>query len=244
MRLSPYIVNILAMCWIMYNGSKMRLRSSLVFSVLTLSIISSFTILLLSTPSTIIVDATQISDIDERIKERFELRPTICIGTCPTGPPGPQGAPGEKGDKGDPGEPGAPGTPGEQGPAGVQGEQGIQGVQGPPGEPAAQGPPGPQGPEGQSRITVVTLKDDDAGHAAGWNPSQFTINHLIQSPVDLETEMSIEGNFWNPPQPSSPTFHTGGECVSHFMDTSTDMFEMDCQGIQAEGATLTYIITK
>jgi hypothetical protein len=75
----------------MYNSSKKRPGASLVFSVLTLSIISSFTISLHPTSSANIVDATRLSDIDERIKERFEQRPTICIGTCPTGPPGPPG---------------------------------------------------------------------------------------------------------------------------------------------------------
>ena len=159
----------------------MRLGSSLVLSVLTLSIISSFTILLHPTPSANIVDATRLSDIDERIKERLEQRPTICIGVCPTGPPGPSG------------------------------------------------PPGP----------------------ADWNPSEEVARvFMIQSPVDLETGMSIEGTFWNPTDnPNVSTSHAGGECSSYDMNTSTDRFRIGCRSslsgqTPVEGSTLTYIITK
>lgn len=90
----------------------------------------------------------------------------------------------------------------------------------------------------------MTLEDDETGHAAGWNPpGEF---FTIQSPVDLETGMSIEATFWNPAgNPSDPTTHTGGECFSDFMGTSTDRFQIVCRGIAVvEGATLTYIITK
>lgn len=57
----------------MYNSLKKKgLGSSLVLSVLTLSIILSFTILLHPTSSANTVDATRSSDIDERIKERSD----------------------------------------------------------------------------------------------------------------------------------------------------------------------------
>jgi Collagen triple helix repeat (20 copies) len=271
----------------MYNSPKKRLGSSLVLSVLTLSIISSFMILLLPTSSANILDATRLSDIDERIKERFEQQPTICIGVCPTGPPGPPGPPGPVGPEGEQGEQGPAGPQGEQGiagpkgdkgdtgatgpqgPAGVtgaqgpagaigpQGPQGDKGDTGPQGPVGPSGPPGPQGeqgPEGPSRITVVTLEDDETGHAAGWNPlgisGSLSEIYTIQSPVDLETGMSIEATFWNPAGNPTTTFHSGGECSSVDMDTSTDRFTIDCLGVNPavgnvhEGATLTYIITK
>ena len=50
---------------------------------------------------------------------------------------------------------------------GPQGAPGPQGVQGPQGE---QGPPGPAGNQLGSVAKTVVLADDDAGHAAGWDP--------------------------------------------------------------------------
>jgi hypothetical protein len=101
----------------------------------------------------------------------------------------------------------------------------------------------------------VTLEDDETGHAAGWKPpglpGEFQQRHTIQSPVDLETGMSIVASFWNPADdPAFPTNHEVGECSIETIDTSADRFVIGCEGqldsrhIPREGATLTYIITK
>jgi hypothetical protein len=65
---------------------------------------------------------------------------------------------------------GSGGTPGLQG---QKGDKGDIGPQGPAGATGAQGPAGavgPAGPPGDTRQTIVTLRDDDVGNVAGWNP--------------------------------------------------------------------------
>jgi Collagen triple helix repeat (20 copies) len=223
----------------MYISPKKRLGSSLVFSVLTLSIISSFTILLLPTHSAGIVDATRLSDIDERIKERFKQRPTICIGVCPTGPPGPPGPAGPQGEQGSPGPAGPQGEQGIAGPKGDKGETGPAGPEGP------QGEQGPQGPPGDTHQTIVTLHDDAEGHAAGWNPGISTVSD-IHSPIDLTNEISIEGTVVNAlDDPNTPPGGNAGTCHLRDLDAANDMFTIECSHpTPEEGAILTYIITK
>jgi DNA-binding beta-propeller fold protein YncE len=131
----------------MFHNQERDIGRLIAISALTLTIISS-SILILIPPPTNIVDAEGTSDLGERFKERLEMRPTICIGDCPTGPPGPQGPAGPPGPMGEEGPPGAKGDKGDTGPPGPQGEQGPQGPQGPAGPPGPQGEQGPPGPPG------------------------------------------------------------------------------------------------
>lgn len=94
-------------------------------------------------------------------------------------------------------------------------------------------------------ITVVKLEDNQAGHAAGWNPPHISDEvYTIQFPVHLEVGTLIEAMFLNP---SGTLMHPAGDCALDFIDTSTDRFGIICVELAKQaiaGATLTYIVTK
>jgi hypothetical protein len=97
---------------------------------------------------------------------------------------------------------------------------------------------------------VVTLEDNEAGHAAGWNPPADNDLQLytIQSPIDIQKGTLIEFSFTNPPSnPTVPSSHETSDCRDGYRkDTMADTFTISCNPggfTPAEGATLTYIIT-
>lgn len=168
----------------------------------------------------------------------------ICI-RCDSPIPG---SPGPQGPAGPPGPQGPEGEPGPQGETGSKGDTGEQGIQGPPGPQGPIGPQGSPGLSGPSSITVVALEDDDAGHAAGWNPpgDNGLQTYTIQSPVDIQEGTLIELSSSNPPNnPTTPSSREVGGCHDGRQDTTADTFAISCnEGIPpVEGSTLTYMIT-
>jgi len=104
----------------------------------------------------------------------------------------------------------------------------------------------PPGPEGPSQLTVVTLEDNAAGHAAGWNPPVNGLQlYTIQSPVELRKGTLIELSLTNP-SILVPLSHEVGECQNRRMYPTTDSFTITCDPggfTPVEESTLTYIIT-
>ena len=93
------------------------------------------------------------------------------------------------------------------------------------------GPRGPVGSPGQSRISVVVLEYDEAGHVAGWDPHTTEAGGVlftIKSSIDLQAGMFIQAMFTNPPNnPSDPSLAVGS-CSVNSVNPLTDSFNLHC----------------
>ena len=134
-------------------------------------------------------------------------------------------------------------------------------------------PPGSPGSAEDSRQTVVTLHDDEEGHAPGWDPPGLPgpggipvqIFHILP-PFKIEQGMSFEFTFIDPLSSGSGLFFpTGaaGNCelfgIGHQREDRAETLDIACYNHvpsvilptptftlspPREGATLTYVMTQ
>lgn len=217
----------------------------------------SFLMLILSMPS----EVNSVSNDWRLAAHNRHIDIDICI-RCTSTVPGPQGPPGPPGPQGDTGPQGPQGPQGEQGEQGPVGPQGPQGETGPPGP---TGPVGTDDLEdgavttpkladnavttdkiadnsitsnkpSDSFMKRVTLLDNAAGNALGWNPDgePSTINFAVTEPaISISHDQSYVTAF----------VKFGGafpDCV--VTSVGGGEFELTCQNPPPDGAELHYVV--
>ena len=116
--------------------------------------------------------------------------------------------------------------------------QGIPGPQGP------QGPSGPQGPQGDPGTSIgsfsklVVLEDNDAGHAAGWDPNGSQTHFSVAEPDETNVSLVVA-------TVNSGAENSDGDEAFCWADTRTPaagLIHFQCnRGVQL-GGTLTYLL--
>jgi hypothetical protein len=113
---------------------------------------------------------------------------------------------------------------------------GPQGPEGPQGPQGAQGPAGPSGPGLGSLSKLVTLNDNDAGHAAGWDPDGSQTFFNVSEPDQTQSSVVVA------------TVHGGadtsaGDEAHCWADTYLDLrMHFQCNRAPKAGASLAYLL--
>jgi hypothetical protein len=127
------------------------------------------------------------------------------------------------------------GATGPSGPSGPSGQTGPSGAAGPSGP---SGPSGPPGPSLGSLSKLVVLHDDDAGHAAGWDPDGSTANFTITEPSETDNSLvSVTVN-------SGAEDSAGDEayCWADTLTPAPGLIHLQCNRGVNQGGTLVYLL--